>query len=76
MGLLSLCERKTVAPMAALSAPAQHQSLLHFVGAGGWSDEKINSNVREMVLPDIEGHGPIDQRIRAKVLAEMLVTRA
>src|SRR6476646_4973858 len=37
------CERKSVEPMAAVTAPsrtaAQHQSLLHFVGeGGGWSD--------------------------------------
>jgi hypothetical protein len=35
-------ERKSVQPMAAITAPeytaAQHQSLSHFVGAGGWSD--------------------------------------
>ena len=37
------CERKSVEPLAAVTAPArvaaQHQSLLHFIGAGGWSDE-------------------------------------
>ena len=35
-GLLLPCERKSVEPMAAVTAPsrvaAQHQSLLHFVG--------------------------------------------
>ena len=44
-GLLLPCERKSVEPMAAMTAPArvsaQHQSLLHFVSSGGWSDEKI-----------------------------------
>jgi len=40
----------------AVTAPertaAQHQSLLHFVGEGGWSDEKVLAKVREMVLPE------------------------
>jgi SRSO17 transposase len=56
-------DRKSVEPMAALTAPArlaaQHQSLLHFVGEGGWSDERVLAKVREMVLPEIERHGPI-----------------
>ena len=39
---------------------AQHQSLLHFVGKGGWSDEKPLAKVREMALPAIERHGPIE----------------
>src|SRR5260370_5452 len=64
VGLLTPVERKSVEPMAAATAPersaAQHQSLLHFVGEGGWSDEKVLSKVREMVLPAIEGHGPIE----------------
>ena len=37
-GLMLRCERKSVEPMAAVTAPsrtaAQHQSLLHFVGEG------------------------------------------
>ena len=57
------CERKSVEPLAAVTAPArvaaQHQSLLHFVGAGGWSDERVLAKVREMVLPAIERHGAI-----------------
>jgi SRSO17 transposase len=57
------CERKSVEPLAAVTAPArvaaQHQSLLHFVGAGGWSDELVLGKVREMVLPEIERHGAI-----------------
>src|SRR5258707_4879387 len=51
-------ERKSVEPMAAITAPgrtaAQHQSLLHFVGQGGWSDDDVLGKVREMVLPAIE----------------------
>lgn len=38
---------------------AQHQSLLHFVGKGGWSDAKVLAKVRDLVLPSIERHGSI-----------------
>jgi SRSO17 transposase len=34
--------------------------LLHFVGEGGWSDDDVLGKVREMVLPQIERHGPIE----------------
>jgi SRSO17 transposase len=64
VGLMLPCARKSVEPMAAMTAPArtaaQHQSLLHFVGEGGWSDERVMSKVREMVLPAIERQGPIE----------------
>ena len=64
LGLMMPCERKSVEPMAAVTAPertaAQHQSLLHFVGEGRWSDEMVLAKVREMVLPEIERHGPIE----------------
>jgi SRSO17 transposase len=63
-GLVMPCERKSVEPMAAITAPertaAQHQSLLHFVGQGAWSDEAVLAKVREMVMPRIERHGPIE----------------
>src|SRR3981189_887110 len=63
-GLLMPCERKSVEPMAAVTAPertaAQHQSLLHFVGEGRGSDEKVLAKVGEMVLPVIERAGPIE----------------
>jgi SRSO17 transposase len=63
-GLMMPCERKSVEPMAAMTAPertaAQHQSLLHFVGEGNWSDDKVLAKVREMVLPVIERRGPIE----------------
>ena len=63
VGLMLPAERKSVEPMAAMTAPqrmsAQHQSLLHFVGKGQWSDEKVLAKVREMVLPGIERHGAI-----------------
>jgi SRSO17 transposase len=64
MGLMMPCERKSVEPMAAVTAPertgAQHQSLLHFIGEGHWSDERVLTKVRAMVLPEIERHGPIE----------------
>ena len=63
VGLMMPAERKSVEPMAAITAPrctsAQQQSLLHFVGKGQWSDEKLLAKVREMVLPGIERHGAI-----------------
>src|SRR5260370_21145095 len=64
LGLVMPCERKSVEPMAAITAPertaAQHQSLLHFIGQGGWSDDAVLGKVREMVLPTIERYGPIE----------------
>jgi SRSO17 transposase len=64
VGLMMPCERKSVEPMAAITAPertaAQHQSLLHFVGEGKWSDAKVLAKVRELVLPEIERHGPVE----------------
>src|SRR5712691_4512355 len=63
-GLMMPCERKSVEPMSAITASgrtaAQHQSLLHFVGQGRWSDEAVLAKVREMVMPRIERHGPIE----------------
>src|SRR5437764_14259780 len=60
-GLILPGERKSVEPMAAKTAPArvaaQHQSLLHFVGVGPWSDEAVLGKVREIALPEIERHG-------------------
>jgi SRSO17 transposase len=62
-GLLLPCERKSVEPIAAATAPervgAQHQALLHFVAEGAWSDEVVLAKVREMVLPKIERHGAV-----------------
>ena len=50
--------------MAAITAPertaAQHQSLLHFIGEGKWWDERVLAKVRELVLPEMERHGPIE----------------
>ena len=63
-GLMLPGERKSVEPIAARTDPArvsaQHQSLLHFVGAGGWSDEKVLARISEVVVPAITRHGPIE----------------
>jgi SRSO17 transposase len=63
-GLLMPAERKSVEPMAAITAPArvaaQHQSLLHFVGQAPWSDAAVLTKVRDLVLPALEGTGPIE----------------
>jgi SRSO17 transposase len=63
VGLLAADGRKSVEPMAAVTAPAgisaQHQKLLHFVASAPWSDERVLSKVGEMVVPTIERHGPI-----------------
>ena len=62
-GLLMPADRKSVEPMAAMTAPertaAQHQSLLHFVGKGDWSDEAVLAKVREQVVPRMAMHGAI-----------------
>jgi SRSO17 transposase len=61
IGLLLPCERKSVEPMAAVTAPervsAQHQSMLHFVSQGGWSDQAVLGKVREIVVPEMERGG-------------------
>ena len=63
-GLMMPGERKSVEPMAAITAPgrtaAQHQSLLHFVGQGAWSDDAVLTKVRQKVLPQITRDGPIE----------------
>jgi SRSO17 transposase len=62
-GLILPGERKSVEPMAARTAPArvsaQHQSLLHFVGIGGWLDENVLAKVGELVVPAITQHEAI-----------------
>ena len=63
-GLMLPLERKSVEPLSAATAPsrvsAQHQSLMHFVSQSAWSDNKMLAKVRELVLPVIESHGPIE----------------
>src|ERR1700674_3235355 len=66
-GLLMPCERKSVEPMAAITAPhrtaEQHQSLLHFVGEGKGPADPGLAKVREMVFPALERHGAIEAGI-------------
>jgi SRSO17 transposase len=63
IGLLSAEGRKSVEPLAAVTAPertaAQHQSLLHFVAQAPWSDRAMLRRVRECVLPSITRDEPI-----------------
>ena len=63
IGLLSAEGRKSVEPLAAVTAPertaAQHQSLLHVVAQAPWSDEAVLTRVRERVLPSITRHEPV-----------------
>ena len=62
-GLLLPADRKSVEPMAALTAPdrtaAQHQSMLHFVGQGDWSDAAVLERIRAQVLPRLQTQGAI-----------------
>ena len=63
VGLLSAEGRKSVEPLAAVTAPertaAQHQSLLHLVAQAPWSDDAVLTRVRERVLPSITRDEPI-----------------
>lgn len=63
VGLLSAEGRKSVEPLAAVTAPqrtaAQHQSLLHLVAQAPWSDAAILSRVRKRVLPSITRGEPL-----------------
>ena len=63
IGLLSAEGRKSVEPLAAVTAPertaAQHQSLLHLVAQAPWSDQAVLTRVRERVLPSITREEPI-----------------
>lgn len=64
VGLMGPSERKSVEPIAAVTAPgrtsAQHQSLLHFVGESDWSDEAVLAKVRQIVLPSFTAHASIE----------------
>ncbi len=63
IGLLSAEGRKSVEPLAAMTAPertaAQHQSLLHLVAQAPWSDAAILRRMRERVLPSITRTEPL-----------------
>src|SRR5260370_7151342 len=67
LGLLMPGDRKSVEPMAAVTAPArvpaQHQSLLHFVGNAAWSDEAVLAKVRALVLPAPAPTRPLHTRL-------------
>jgi SRSO17 transposase len=58
-GLLLPGERKSVEPMAARLAPdnvrRMHQSLHHVVADAPWSDEAVLKQVRQSVLPALQG---------------------
>src|SRR5215212_213625 len=64
LGLLLPGDRKSVEPIAAVTAPARvsakHQALLHFVANAPWSDERVLSRIQELTLPIIEGSGAIE----------------
>jgi SRSO17 transposase len=66
-GLIVAPGRKSVEPLATVTAPAEvaakHQSLLHFVGQSEWSDADMLNKVREKVQPLIERFGPIEASI-------------
>ncbi|MET4279844.1 SRSO17 transposase [Bradyrhizobium sp. F1.2.2] len=56
-GLLATEGRRSVEPMAAVTAPAQvsaqHQKLLHFIANSEWSDEQVLAKVRDLVTPSM-----------------------
>jgi SRSO17 transposase len=63
-GLLATAGRRSVEPMAAVTAPGhvsmQHQKLLHVVAESPWSDERVLAKVREQVVPSMTQRGPIE----------------
>jgi SRSO17 transposase len=63
-GLLLPGERKSVEPIAALTAPARvsakHQSLLHFVANAPWLNEWGLGRIQELTVPIIEDSGAIE----------------
>ena len=62
VGLLSAEGRKSVEPLAAVTAPertaAQHQSRLHLVAQAPWSDQAVLARVRAHVLPSLTREEP------------------
>src|SRR3569833_736582 len=63
-GLLLPGDRKSVEPIAAVTAPARvsakHQSLLHFVANAPWSNERVLGRIQELTVPIIEDSGAIE----------------
>ncbi len=72
-----LIANKSAEPIAAATAPnatsAKHQSLLHFLAKGERPDEKALGKVRDLVLPQIERHGPIELDHRRHELPQVRV---
>src|SRR4026209_2899345 len=64
LGLLLPGERKSVEPIAAVTAPARgsakHQSLPPFVAHATWANERVLSRIQELTVPIIEGGGAIE----------------
>src|SRR3954464_11875986 len=64
LGLLLPGERKSVEPIAAVTAPARgsakHQSPLPFVANAPWSNERVFSRIQELTVPIIERSGAIE----------------
>jgi SRSO17 transposase len=62
-GLLLDGERKSIEPMAARLAPddvqRMHESLHHLVAQSPWSDADMLRQVRNYVLPAMQGSGPV-----------------
>jgi len=56
--------RKSVEPMAAVTAPPRFRRSIRscciLLPLRRWSDERVLAKVREMVLPAIDRHGPIE----------------
>src|SRR5215212_892233 len=64
LGLLLPGERKSIEPIAAVTAPARvsakHQSLLHVVANAPWSNERVVGRIQQLTLPIIEQRGAIE----------------
>jgi len=62
-GLCLAGERKSVEPMAARIEPrrvrARHQSMHHFVANAPWDDGAVLRVARDLVLGEMERHGPV-----------------
>jgi SRSO17 transposase len=67
MGLLSTLERKSMEPIAALTAGDDAEAaaklygqLVHFTSASPWSDEAVRAYAAQEALPGILAQGPLD----------------
>ncbi len=63
-GLMLPGDRKSIEPMAARIDPrnvrSKHQSMHHFVADAPWSDEPVLATARELALPALLDHGPLE----------------